>query len=659
MMSVRLFAFLAIAAPIAAPIVGQARVAHWAFVPPVRPSLPTVQKQNWPHNAIDYFVLQGLEARGLAPSAAADRVTLVRRLTLDLTGLPPTPAEVDAFVGDATAGSVERLVQRLLQSPHFGERMALWWLDLARYADTHGFHVDAGREMWPWRDWVIAAFNRNQPFDAMTIEQIAGDLLPGATPEQVVASGFNRNHMINVEGGADAEEYAVRYVTDRVNTTSTTWLGLTVACAECHDHKHDPISQREYYQLFAFFDDVPEKGLDGFFGNAFPMVKVPTAAHFTELARLQRETTAQQTRIDALAGELDRARAAWEREVAPVPEGIHPADGLAVHLSLDGADDSATASSLPGGPGGLIVGTAPTFEPGRFGRAMVFHGAGTHVQVAATEVGRRRADPFTVSAWINPQLGGVIAARWRPAATAGWVFTARAGAVSLLLSAGGPTEIASAEANELLWPGWNHVVAAHDGSGRAAGLSLWINGERAEAVTIDRLRLGNPAEVDEPLRVGAHEGEPGFQGSIDEVQVYGRVLSDDEVTALTLAPVRAILSRDAATRSPADLELVRDHFRRHVSPTTRSIFANVRSLYRDMQRLVDSVPSTMVMGELPEPRTAHVRVRGDYRRLGVCVTGRQSDKTAATKCRISCFRPASRDEIRCSVMHVSSRGADS
>jgi hypothetical protein len=217
---------------------------HWAFVVPKRPTLPRVNDKAWTRNAIDYFVLHKLESQGLRPAPESDKVRLLRRLTFDLTGLPPTPAEVDAFLADNGANAYEKVVDRLLASPHFGERLALDWLDAARYADTHGYHLDSGRDMTQWREWVIDAFNVNLPYDRFVVEQLAGDLLPGAARTQKIASGFNRNHMINFEGGAIADEYLTAYVVDRVNTTSTVFLGLTMACAQCHDHKYDPFSQK-------------------------------------------------------------------------------------------------------------------------------------------------------------------------------------------------------------------------------------------------------------------------------------------------------------------------------------------------------------------------------------------------------------------------------
>src|SRR5262249_31135168 len=222
--------------------------------------LPVVKNNHWPRNGIDYFVLERLEREGLNPSPEADKTTLIRRVTLDLTGLPPTPAEVDAFLADRSPDAYEKVVDRLLASPRYGERMAIRWVDAARYADTNGYQSDGERFMWRWRDWVIDAYNHTMPFDQVTIEQLAGDLLPNPTLEQKIATGFNRNHRGNAEGGIIPEEYAVEYVVDRVDTTATVWLGLTMGCARCHDHKYDPISQKEFYQVFGYFNNVPERG---------------------------------------------------------------------------------------------------------------------------------------------------------------------------------------------------------------------------------------------------------------------------------------------------------------------------------------------------------------------------------------------------------------
>jgi hypothetical protein len=316
---------------------------HWAFVPPRRPPLPAVRDRSWVRNPIDYFILARLEKEGQRPSSEADRVTLLRRVTLDLTGLPPTPAEVDAFLADPAPDAYEKLVDRLLASPRYGERMALDWLDAARFADTHGYHIDSARDMTAWRDWVIRAFNTNLPFDRFTVEQIAGDLLPGATTEQKIASGFNRNHMINFEGGAIPEEYHTAYLIDRVNTTGTVWLGLTVGCGQCHDHKYDPLTQKEYYQLFAFFHNVPENGLDGRNGNAPPVLRLSTPEQQRQLDAL----AARIKELEARLAPIDAAQAVWERTAAVEPRSRDRLpQGLVKVLSLppEGRNDQQKAA---------------------------------------------------------------------------------------------------------------------------------------------------------------------------------------------------------------------------------------------------------------------------------------------------------------------------
>ena len=295
---------------------GAAWPRHWAFVAPTRPPVPEVRRRDWPRNAIDHFVLARLEREGRKPSAVASNATLIRRLSFDLNGLPPTLAEIDAFESDASPSAYEELVERLLASSRYGERMALEWLDAARYADTNGYHIDNERSMWPWRDWVIHAFNRNMPFDQFTIEQLAGDLLPDADLAQRIATGFNRNHMVNFEGGAIPEEYQTEYVIDRVNTTATVWMGLTFGCARCHDHKFDPISQKDFYSFYAFFNNVPEKGIDGQKGNAVPVIQVPTAEQAAELVDLREQAEQLETHLNGPMPEVDAAQVEWERETA-------------------------------------------------------------------------------------------------------------------------------------------------------------------------------------------------------------------------------------------------------------------------------------------------------------------------------------------------------
>ena len=281
----------------------------WAYEKPIRSALPVVQNKKWPRNSIDFFVLEKLEQEKLRPTPEADRATLIRRVSLDVTGLPPTLAEVDAFLKDRRADAYEQVVDRLLASPHYGERWARPWLDLARYADTQGYEKDNRRTMWPWRDWVISALNRNMPFDEFTIEQIAGDLLPNATQEQKVATGLHRNTMTNTEGGTDDEEFRHEAVVDRVNTTMNAWMATTINCCQCHNHKYDPLSMKEYYQLYAFLNHTADSDKD----DERPTLKVYAAGQEGELAR-RRETlkTVEADWKRAIkASELTNALARW------------------------------------------------------------------------------------------------------------------------------------------------------------------------------------------------------------------------------------------------------------------------------------------------------------------------------------------------------------
>ncbi|MEM8735995.1 MAG: PSD1 and planctomycete cytochrome C domain-containing protein, partial [Planctomycetota bacterium] len=294
---------------------------HWAFENPVRPEIPEVRRDDWARNPIDHFILAKLEARKIAPSPRAAPATLVRRLYLDLIGLPPTPEQSIAFLKqyeESPENAIEKTVDELLENPHYGERMALPWLDAARYSDSNGFQQDGDRMQWPWRDWVVDALNANMPFDQFTIEQLAGDLLPDPTQEQLIATAFNRNHMLNGEGGAIAEESRVNYVFDRVDTTATTWLGLTMACAQCHDHKYDPTTQEDYYQFYAFFNSVDERGnvdrRNGRSQIAKPYLEMPTQEQTDKLVSLDEEIKPLLENLKDADEEITAAMREWEQE---------------------------------------------------------------------------------------------------------------------------------------------------------------------------------------------------------------------------------------------------------------------------------------------------------------------------------------------------------
>ena len=285
---------------------------HWAFVPPTHPKPPKVKKQGWVRNAIDNFILARLEAEGLRPSEPVDKRTLIRRVSLDLIGLPSTRAEIKEFLTDDSPDAYEKLVDRLLAKPQYGEHIGRFWLDVARYGDTHGLHLDNYREMWVYRDWVIDAFNKNMPFDQFTIEQLAGDLFPEPTLQQRIATGFNRCHVTTSEGGSIDEEYYVRYAVDRASTTATVWMGLTVGCATCHDHKYDPITQKEFYQLYAYFNNITESAMDGNRKDPPPVIKVPTPEQKAQLSEFDKQITALDVLRKRPLPAVDTAQSAWE-----------------------------------------------------------------------------------------------------------------------------------------------------------------------------------------------------------------------------------------------------------------------------------------------------------------------------------------------------------
>lgn len=319
---------------------------HWAFDPPRRPPVPSPKNARWAHNDIDRFVAARLDQEGLKPSPEAPKTTLIRRATLDVTGLPPTVEEVDAFLADKNPEAYERLVDRLLESPRYGEHQARYWLDSARYADSHGYHIDSQRDIWAYRDWVIRAFNTNQPFNQFTVEQLAGDLLPEATPDQKIATGYIRSNMSTGEGGAIEAEYAAKYAFDRTETTGTMWLGLTMTCARCHTHKYDPITHREYYSLLSFFNQLDEPVMDGNKPNPDPFLKLPSAQQTERLAWLARQSSEGETKVKAPHVALDPAQSTWASQwherlrsgwSAAVPESAQSAKGAQLRTLDDGS----------------------------------------------------------------------------------------------------------------------------------------------------------------------------------------------------------------------------------------------------------------------------------------------------------------------------------
>jgi len=593
---------------------------HWAFVPPRRPPLPALKIQNPKskiQNPIDVFILARLQKAGLTLSPPADRYTLIRRLSFDLIGLPPTPQEVEAFVKDRSPDAYEKVVDRLLASPHFGERMALKWLDLARYADTHGYHIDSHRDMWPWRDWVINAFNRNMPFDQFVVEQLAGDLLPNATREQKIATGFNRNHPINFEGGAIPEEYHAAYIFDRIDTTATVFMALTMRCGQCHDHKYDPLTQKEYYRLYAFFHNVPEQGLDGQRGNAAPFIKVPTPEQEQKLAEYDRKIAGLESALKTRAAEAAPAQAEWEKTALAALEKLSVSVGLLAHYGLDEMSGEQARDALGQQPVGAIRGK-PDWTQGRVGGALRFNGE-THVEIDGA-AGFERTDSFSYGAWIHPTSGEALTVLSRmddANGVRGWDLFLVDGRVYVHL-------IHNWEQNALRvntkspvpQNQWTHVFVTYDGSSKAKGVKVYLNGKPAELdVTHDTLT--DTIRTEKPLVIGRRNPGAPFKGLIDEVRIYNRKLTATEVAQLAgHESIRSLLTLAADQRTKEQQEMLAQFYLENHDEPYRRLSAELADWRKKRADLDKAIPTTMVMEEMEKPRDTFILIRGEYDKKG-------------------------------------------
>ncbi len=564
---------------------------HWAFIPPKRRPLPDVKDSDWPRNAIDNFVLARLEREGLNHSPEADRERLIRRVTLDLTGLPPTLAEIDAFLNDRSPAAYEKVVDRLLASPRYGERMAERWLDAARYADTNGYQTDAERSMWRWRDWVIDAFNRNMPFDRFTIEQIAGDMLPNATLDQKIATGFNRNHRGNGEGGIIPEEYAVEYVVDRVDTTATVWLGLTLGCARCHDHKYDPFTQKEFYQVFAYFNNVPEKGKAWKYGNSPPIVPAPTAAQQAELSELEARLAAAESAFSSMKPALARAQGQWEQSdarSAPVDWTI--SRGMVVQRRLVGSGKFDGQRSVEVDVDDNVA---------RFG----FY------------------DKFTLSAWIEPTAptGAILTRAEDVSEGEGYGLYLKDGKVQVNLVKRWLDDALRVETEQpLTLDQWHHVLATYDGSRIADGVKIYVDGV-SQKLRVNLDDLNQSFDTKEPLRIGAGGGpENRFHGQMRDVRAHKVALTADEAAVMALdIPIGDIAAIQPAKRTRAQSDKLALFFLERYAPVQiRDAWRRVAELREQRERMLESFPTVMVMQERPTPRDTFVLIRGAYDRLG-------------------------------------------
>ncbi|MCB8932699.1 MAG: DUF1553 domain-containing protein [Fimbriimonadaceae bacterium] len=587
---------------------------HWGWVKPVKAPLPLVKDTKWPRNEIDRFVLARLEGAGLHPSPEADKATLLRRVALDLTGLPPTPEELAAFLRDKSPNAYEKQVDRLLASPRYGERMAMDWMDYARYADSNGYQADYERYQYRWRDWVIAAFNKNMPYDEFTIEQLAGDLLPNATFDQKLATGFNRNHRINTEGGVIAEEWRVENVIDRVETTSETWLGLTAGCARCHDHKYDPISQKEFYSLFAYFNNVPESGTgEERPVNHPPLMRAPYPEQRTELARLMALVQKQQAVVDQrIAGSVEQA-ASWKGAAhppAPVRESLVARYVLGAHSKVaagqapEPKSEGPVADDLGRSTGAVVTKPDAYLDLGQVGEF-------------------DSKDAFSYGAWIYPEdgNGAAIARMDSPNDFRGWDLFFAAGQPMVHLIDKWPDDALKVTSKtKIPLKQWSHVFVTVDGSRKPDGVKIYIDGKPVEK-EVERDALKGTIRTTVPLTVGRRTGANMFSGRVDDLAIYSRALKPEEVARLAdVRPAARLLAIPAKDRTPEQQKLVARAWLEETDPAFRKQVAELATSEERRKKVDSEITTVMVMEEMPTPRDCFVLIRGQYDQHGDKVT---------------------------------------
>lgn len=596
--------------------------AHWAFQPPQRPSIPAVHQSKWSRNAIDDFVLEKLEAAGLSPSKEADRSTWLRRVSLDLTGLPPTPAERHAFLMDESPVAYESVVDRLLRSPRHAERMAMHWLDAARYADTNGYNNDETRTLWPWRDWVIAAFAENKPYDVFLTEQLAGDLLSSPTLDQRVATGFNRNHVLTTEGGIIEEEYRVEYVADRVHTTASVFMALSLQCARCHDHKYDPLSQREYYRFAAFFDNIPDKVVAYSQGRmAEPLLKVPSPAQQAQRDKLQDRSEELATLLKLRTSQVDAELKTWEASLDPEDITASAPVGLVAHFPLDDAQGPTVANTLAAEFSGNVEGKF-TSVPGKLGNALQFEGS---TFVAAGQVGAFESDqPCSLTAWIFPtsqQASTVLSKMDDANAHRGYdVILEDAKVASHFVHHWPDRAFKAVSKKALSLNAWHHIAVTYDGSRHATGVKIFIDGQSQELDVTTNNTLDGTLLTDKPFHIGRRNASAPFRGLIDDVQLYSVALAAEDVEKLadgkSLSGLAEILAAPLAERSPDQVERLREWYLANVDQKARAWRTELAEIPAALAELEKAIPVTMVMEEMSPRRPTHILIRGQYDQPG-------------------------------------------
>jgi hypothetical protein len=598
--------------------------AHWSFIPPTKPAPPPVKHEAWAKNPIDRFILARLEAKGLAPAPEADRRTLARRAAFDVTGLPPDPAAVEAFVADTRPDAYERYLESLFASPEWGEHRGRHWLDYARYADTHGIHFDNEREMWTFRQWVVEAFNKNLPFDRFTELQLAGDLVdlgPDAPTDAVlearIGSGFNRCNMTTNEGGIIDEEYVVLYARDRTETTATVWMGLTVGCAVCHDHKFDPVSAKDFYALSAFFNNTTQGPRDGNVKNTPPILPVPLPEDRARLAELERALPGAK---QAVAARRQAAQADFEAFLAKAtPASVAaalPTDTPLVSLPLAEGAGSKTHVSLLGKQMDLPLSPKTSWQAGPAGKpAVTLDGKAAELASAGDF---EHDQPFTISFWIRPPANDsayAVAARMDDKAEyRGWDAFVQSRRVSMHMVHAWPDDAFKVVAEaQLPADAWTRVTLAYDGSGKAEGVKVYYDGKPQKLGFETNKFKRNSIKTPVPLTIGSRTPGSSAHGvGLAEFVIHGRALSEAEVRGASLAATLAeIVKLPPAERAKAAAGLY-DWWLGSQDEAFVAATKAATAVESEIAAIRGRGTIAHVMAEKPQPPMAHILDRGEY-----------------------------------------------
>ncbi|MEM9942124.1 MAG: DUF1553 domain-containing protein [Planctomycetota bacterium] len=603
---------------------------HWAFEwiqrPPVPKSDELIQEfelpENWQNNPIDSFVLRSIKAQSLTPSPPADKPTLIRRLSFDLTGLPPSPSEVKAFLADDSENAYEKVVDRLLNSVHYGEHMASYWLDAARFADTNGYQNDFGRNMWPWRDWVIEAFNNNQPFDQFTIEQLAGDMLPDPTLQQRIATGFNRNNRTVTEGGSIEQEWHVENVIDRVETVSTTFLGLTMGCARCHDHKYDPISQKEFYEFFAYFNSSRDKG---FYqerrGNVGPVASVPSALDAQKIEDLESRIETLERNLVKLKDSRPTRIEKWESEFRNSPPLIptndmedFTAECLAFCKSENPSDVTRRMVRNQTVKNRLIDSCFPDSTLENCRPALTFADNDKFPLTLDTDFEFAAQQPFSVTLWVRPKKHGAILSRMDAGNDyRGFdILLTDRGEVNVHLIHQWPVNALKVTTKSTVpIDRWCQIGVVYDGSQKARGLQIYINGlEVSHEVNNDN--LNGSTITRHPFWIGRRSYAPSSTGRLTDLRLFDFGLTSADVGFLIETQLRNLVAIGPQQRTKEQANLLSHLFATRISPEESEMRRRIADTQRRLKTVKSEIPTTMVMEELETPRPTFLLNRGLY-----------------------------------------------